>query len=209
LGKIFTEAGVEKDDTIVSYCHVGQQATVVYFAAKSSGYKVKMYDGSFEEWSERTDLPVNDPKKDTRSATIQFVSPEWIAARTNDPNLRIIDARNNVYDYFLGHIPNAVHLPDAAMRAPKAGYPTQYLDTFVTSRLLANAGVKKDDRMVIYSDGTSVLGATMLAYILERVGHKQIFIVDGGFETTKKKIRLPKNIRNTKSAVMTFGIIAP
>lgn len=187
LRKIFTDAGVEKDDTVVSYCHVGQQATVVYFAAKSLGYKVKVYDGSFEEWSERADLPVDDPKKDTRATTIQFVQPEWVAARVNDQNLRIIDARNNVYDYFLGHIPNAVHLPDAAMRGPSSGFPTQYLDTWVTSQLFGNAGIKNNVRVVIYSDGTSVLGATMLAYILERVGHKQILIMDGGFEAYKEK----------------------
>jgi thiosulfate/3-mercaptopyruvate sulfurtransferase len=192
LKKIFAAAAIKKDDTIVSYCHVGQQATVVYFAAKALGYKTKMYDGSFEEWSERAELPVDDPKKDTRSASIMFVTPEWVAARINDQNLRIIDARNNVYDYFVGHIPNAVHLPDAAMRAPRGGYPTQYLDTFVTSRLLVNAGIKKDDRVVIYSDGTSVLGATMLAYILERVGHKQILIVDGGFEAYKEKNPIAK-----------------
>ncbi len=97
------------------------------------------------------------------------------------------DLRNNVYDYFIGHIPNAVHLPNAAMRAPRARFPTQYLDTFVTSRLLSNSGVKKDDRVVLYSDGASVLGATMLAYILERVGHKQIFVIDGGWEAYKDK----------------------
>jgi thiosulfate/3-mercaptopyruvate sulfurtransferase len=199
LRKIFTDAGVKKDDTVVSYCHVGQQATVVYFAAKSLGYNAKVYDGSFEEWAERADLPVDDPKKDTRAAIIQFVSPEWVASRTNDANLRIIDARNNVYDYFMGHIPNAVHLPDAALRAPRAGYPTQYLDTFMTSRLLANAGVKKDDRVVIYSDGTSVLGATMLAYILERVGHKQIFIIDGGWEAYKEKNPVAKEYPSYQS----------
>ncbi len=187
IKKIFADANVDNGDTVVSYCHVGQQASLVYFAARSAGFKAKLYDGSFEEWAERDDLPVDDPKKDTRATVIQFVSPDWLASRTNDANLRIIDARNNVYDYFMDHIPNAVHLADAALRAPKGGMPTQYLDPFLTSRILLNAGIKKDDRVVIYSDGAGVLGATMTAYILERLGMKQVAILDGGLEAWKEK----------------------
>lgn len=44
--------------TIVTYCHIGQQATVLYFAAKLSGKNVKLYDGSFQDWSARSELPV-------------------------------------------------------------------------------------------------------------------------------------------------------
>jgi thiosulfate/3-mercaptopyruvate sulfurtransferase len=44
---------------VASYCHLGQQATVIYFVARSLGYKAKMYDGSFQDWSERSDLPVD------------------------------------------------------------------------------------------------------------------------------------------------------
>ena len=58
----FTKAGVKKGDTVITYCHIGQQATATLFAARSLGYKVMMYDGSFEDWSKR-DLPV-EVKKD-------------------------------------------------------------------------------------------------------------------------------------------------
>jgi thiosulfate/3-mercaptopyruvate sulfurtransferase len=51
----------------------------------------------------------------------------------------------------------------------------------MVSRLFARAGVKKTDRVVLYSDGDNVLGATMLAYLLERIGHSEIAIVDGGW----------------------------
>lgn len=47
----FKAAGVKSGDTVVAYCHVGQQASATIFAARSLGLKVLLYDGSFEEWS--------------------------------------------------------------------------------------------------------------------------------------------------------------
>jgi len=58
IAAIFEQAGVRKDDTVVSYCHIGQQATVVYFAAKLLGYQARVYDGSWDEWSRHDELPV-------------------------------------------------------------------------------------------------------------------------------------------------------
>ncbi len=48
------------DDMIV-YCHIGMQATVPYFAARLTGKKVRLYDGSFQDWSSKAELPV-EPK---------------------------------------------------------------------------------------------------------------------------------------------------
>ena len=56
----FSRAGVKPGDTVITYCHIGQQATATLFAARSLGYKVMLYDGSFEDWSKR-DLPVDGP----------------------------------------------------------------------------------------------------------------------------------------------------
>ena len=57
IAAVFTKAGVKPGDTVIGYCHIGQQATAMLFAARSLGYKVVLYDGSFEDWSKR-DLPV-------------------------------------------------------------------------------------------------------------------------------------------------------
>ena len=51
-------AGIRPGDTVVSYCHIGQQATVMYFAAKRLGYRALLYDGSWDEWSRKPELPV-------------------------------------------------------------------------------------------------------------------------------------------------------
>lgn len=58
LAALFKEAGVTQGDALVVYCHIGQQATAVIFAARTLGYAAVLYDGSFEDWSRRADLPV-------------------------------------------------------------------------------------------------------------------------------------------------------
>lgn len=61
LRAIFQQAGVKEGTRVISYCHIGQQATMVYFVAKYLGYEARVYDGSFEEWSGRKDLPLVNP----------------------------------------------------------------------------------------------------------------------------------------------------
>ncbi len=58
LKALFAKAGVKAGDTVIGYCHIGQQATAMLFAARSLGYPVRLYDGSFEDWSRREDAPV-------------------------------------------------------------------------------------------------------------------------------------------------------
>jgi thiosulfate/3-mercaptopyruvate sulfurtransferase len=60
LQALFTKAGAKPGDTIIGYCHVGQQATAMLFAARTLGYKFALYDGSFEDWARR-DWPVAVP----------------------------------------------------------------------------------------------------------------------------------------------------
>lgn len=57
----FQQAGVQRGDTVVAYCHIGQRATAVLLAAETLGYPVRLYDGSFQEWGRRSDLPIDNP----------------------------------------------------------------------------------------------------------------------------------------------------
>jgi len=61
LAALFAKAGVKPSDTIVGYCHIGQQATAMLFAARSLGHPVLLYDGSFEDWSRHDGYPVDNP----------------------------------------------------------------------------------------------------------------------------------------------------
>ena len=61
LRAIFARGGVAPGDTVVAYCHIGQQATAVLFAARSLGHPVRLYDGSFQDWARRPEFPVDNP----------------------------------------------------------------------------------------------------------------------------------------------------
>jgi thiosulfate/3-mercaptopyruvate sulfurtransferase len=58
LRQIFADAGVKSDHTVATYCHIGQQASLLYFVARYLGYDARLYDGSFQDWSNRSELPV-------------------------------------------------------------------------------------------------------------------------------------------------------
>lgn len=47
-----------KDKELVTYCFIGQTASVVYMAGRILGYNMKLYDGSIQEWSRIRDLPM-------------------------------------------------------------------------------------------------------------------------------------------------------
>lgn len=61
LADLFKRAGVNPGDTVVGYCHIGQQATAMLFAARLLGHPVLLYDGSFQDWSRSEDNLVAAP----------------------------------------------------------------------------------------------------------------------------------------------------
>jgi thiosulfate/3-mercaptopyruvate sulfurtransferase len=51
LSKIYEAAGIKAGQKVITYCNTGMQASHAYFTLKYLGYDVRMYDGSFSEWS--------------------------------------------------------------------------------------------------------------------------------------------------------------
>lgn len=50
-----------KDKQIILYCDGGAESALNYVVMKELGYKVAVYDGSWEEWSADMALPVSNP----------------------------------------------------------------------------------------------------------------------------------------------------
>lgn len=58
LDAMFRAANAPPGKLVVTYCRTGVQASFLYFVARYLGHDVKMYDGSFAEWSQLAGAPV-------------------------------------------------------------------------------------------------------------------------------------------------------
>jgi thiosulfate/3-mercaptopyruvate sulfurtransferase len=63
LQSYFTPVIDSKEKEIVTYCFIGQTASVVYLAGRILGYNMKLYDGSMQEWSRIKELPMEVTEK--------------------------------------------------------------------------------------------------------------------------------------------------
>lgn len=97
----------------------------------------------------------------------------------------VLDTRGGYKDYFRGHLPTAHHINFDTLRGTDKGVPVQYLPDDLTKALLIRAGVDANRTHLIYATGEAlpndeILSASMVAYVLEKFGVKDIRIVDGG-----------------------------
>jgi len=63
LRKMYVDAGVTPDREVITYCQGGYRASNSYLTLRLLGYpRVRMYSGSWKEWGDREELPIEQPK---------------------------------------------------------------------------------------------------------------------------------------------------
>jgi thiosulfate/3-mercaptopyruvate sulfurtransferase len=106
-----------------------------------------------------------------------LVETQWVAEHLNDPDIRIVEADEDVLLYDLGHIPGAVKidwvsdLNDPLVR--------DYLNKEGFEQLLSRKGISNDTTVIFYGDKNN-WWATYAFWVFQLFGHTNAKIINGG-----------------------------
>jgi thiosulfate/3-mercaptopyruvate sulfurtransferase len=119
--------------------------------------------------------------------TSPLISVDTLAARLDDPRLRLVDTRWSLGKpgagraaYDLGHLPGAIHLDldtDLAAHEGPGRHPLPEPRAFAAR--LAARGIGDGDTVVAYDDVGGWVAAR-LRWMLDNLGFERAFVLDGG-----------------------------
>lgn len=108
-----------------------------------------------------------------------LVETDWLARHLSDPDVRIIDMRNQQEEYAGGHIPGAsyvaVNHTRLALKDPGFILPPDY----EIEEMLGRLGITPETMVVMY-DEVGGLNASRLFFTLDYIGHKKMALLNGG-----------------------------
>jgi thiosulfate/3-mercaptopyruvate sulfurtransferase len=137
-----------------------------------------------------------------------LVSTEWLAARLNQPGLRVLDGswylpnsgRDPRAEYAGSHIPGAVFFDLDATSDQTTSLPHMLPTEADFAEAMSRLGLHDSDALVVY-DGSGVnLSAPRVWWTFRVFGHEEIAVLDGGFGKWEREgrtvesgqVRLPR-----------------
>lgn len=119
--------------------------------------------------------------------TDPLVSPAWLAARLDDPNVQVVDATwympgedgDGHADHAAGHIPGAVFFDIDAIADQASDLPHMLLTPEAFARAAGRLGLRREATVVVY-DARNMFSAPRVWWTLRAMGFPQVFVLDGG-----------------------------
>ncbi|TAK74890.1 MAG: sulfurtransferase [Dehalococcoidia bacterium] len=106
-----------------------------------------------------------------------LVSTEWLASRIGQPDFALVDAGEPLA-YQRAHIPGAVGVPHPYLKGREN--PLLVMPPAEFEALARSWGISDDSPVIVYDDNAS-LHAARVWWVFRRYGHRDVRVVDGGF----------------------------
>jgi thiosulfate/3-mercaptopyruvate sulfurtransferase len=118
-----------------------------------------------------------------------LVSTEWLADHLDEPGLVVVDSswhmpasgRDGREEFAAAHIPGARFLDIDALSDRSNPAPHMLPDAGAFGRAMAELGVGRDDRVIVY-DNSPLRTAARGWFMLRHFGARNVAILDGGFQ---------------------------
>lgn len=108
-------------------------------------------------------------------------------------------------EYSQSHIKGAIHVPFGTLIDDNGTLkPVQEL-----AKILGEAGISRDDSIVVYSDDLSSGDATALFWALKYLGQNEVLVLDGSLEDWKAASLPVESSQNTRPAASYNPIVRP
>ena len=185
------------DSKALLHCTSGARATTAWTAMRTKydgltlqealeeGREMALWIDSIEQLlGERIEyVRTGEPSRPNPGWLVDAV---WLAENIDKRHVRVLDVRPNTTKYFEGHAPNATHLDAHALRGPRDGLPAQFRSHERMAEIFAQANVAPANRVIVYAEGSDILSSAMTVYALEKLGHLNASILDGGHEALRR-----------------------
>jgi thiosulfate/3-mercaptopyruvate sulfurtransferase len=125
----------------------------------------------------------------TASADDPLVSTDWLAARLDNPKVKVIDATFKlpgvlplpIDDYLAAHLPGAVFFDVDHIADQKDSRPHMFPGAEQFARDVAALGISSGDTVVAYDSGSWV-AAPRVWWMFLSFGHPNVKVLDGGLK---------------------------
>jgi len=111
-------------------------------------------------------------------ASTLFIDSQSLHKKLNNNNLVIIDMSDDT-QFQRFHLPNALYLPYRAINQRNKQQISKSIGSDNVAKLLSYMGITEKNDIVIYDDMAG-LHASRLYWELERLGHKNVALLNGG-----------------------------
>lgn len=144
------------------------------------------------------------------------VSTQWLEDKLGDETLRIVDAtwympgspKTGRDDYLEGHIPGAVFWDLDAIADTAAPLPVTLPSVEDFAAHMTRLGISNDTPVVVY-DGSGIMSAARVWWMLRHFGHDNVAVLDGGMPKWKAEGRTLEAGENGPAAASPAFRAAP